>query len=361
MKSFYAAVFGAGLSGTAIAHELIKRDKSVLLIDPFVSENAPGPPAGLVNPATGRRAKLHWRAEECLIALRELIDELSHSTGQNDLISDSGVIRPAFTEELALLFSDALDKHDWPDGWIQWMEKEEVTTFNPHIGPNHGALFLHSGFTVFVDRFLNCYRKLLRNKDAKCIYKHAKYDESESKSGFKIEVEDDQVFQAEHVIVAAGHQTPLFKDWKILPLHRVKGQVLWFEADHDLDWDHGISAMGYGMRVGRKDLIVGSTYEHHFDDLGTTVEAANQIHKKLNIMFPGLSDHLSVKAQLAGARVTTPNRLPVIGRHPEIKNLSIYSALGSTGLLYSQYVAQLLADHLVSDIAVPEELAVNRF
>ena len=361
MKSFYAAVFGAGLSGTAIAHELKKRGKSVLLIDPFVSENSPGPPAGLVNPATGRRAKLLWRAEKCLIALRELIDELSHSTGQHDLISDSGVIRPAITEELAVYFKESLEKYEWPDGWVHWMEKDEVSAFNPQIGPNHGALFLNSGFTVFVDRYLNCYRQLLRKKDVECIYKHAKYFVSEEESGFRIEVEDDQRFHSDHVIVAAGHQTPLFNDWKFLPLHRVKGEVLWFEADHDLDWDHGISAMGYGMRVGRKDLIVGSTYEHHFDDLDTTEEAANQIRKKLNKMFSGLSGHLSVKAQLAGARVTTPNRLPVIGRHPDIKNLSIYSALGSTGLLFSQYVAELLADHLVSDTPVPEELAVQRF
>lgn len=361
MKPYYAAVFGAGISGTAIAHELNKRGKSVLLIDPFVSENAPGPPAGLVNPATGRRAKLHWRANECLTAFRELIDELSHSTGQHDLISDSGVIRPAINEKLALNFKESLEKYEWPEGWIRWMEKDEVTSFNPHIGPNHGALFLNAGFTVFVDRYLNSYRKLLREKGVVCTYKHAKYFNSEDGSGFKIEFEDDQVFKAEHVIVAAGHKTPLFKDWEFLPLHRVKGQVLWFEADHDLDWDHGTSAMGYSVRRGKKDLIVGSTYEHHFDNLDTTEEAANQIRKKLNIMFPGLSGHLSVKVQLAGARVTTPNRLPVIGRHPELKNLLIYSALGSTGLLFSQYVAQLLADHLVSDIPVPEELAVHRF
>lgn len=361
MDSFYAAVFGAGISGTAIAHELLKRGKKVLLIDPFVSENAPGPPAGLVNQATGKRAKINWRAQECTNALRELIDELSRSTGEHKLISDSGVIRPALNEELAEHFREALIKYDWPEGWMRWMEKDEVTAFNPNIGPNHGALFLDAGFTVFVDRYLNSYRKLLRMKNVVCRYEHADYHATENGSGFDIRFNSQDVQRAEHVIVAAGHQTPLFEDWKYLPLHRVKGQVIWFESDHELEWNHGTSAMGYAMRVGKKDLIVGSTYEHHFDDLEITKDAENRIMQKLNKMFPSLTDRLTIKAQLAGARVTTPNRLPVIGRHPEIKNLAIYSALGSTGLLFSQYVAQLLADHLVSGKPVPEELAVNRF
>ena len=35
MIEFYAAVFGAGISGTAIANELAKREKKVLLIDRY--------------------------------------------------------------------------------------------------------------------------------------------------------------------------------------------------------------------------------------------------------------------------------------------------------------------------------------
>ncbi len=361
MDSFYAAIFGAGISGTAIAHELVKRDKKVLLIDPYVSENAPGPPAGLVNPATGKRASISWRAQECTDALRELIDELSRLTGDHDLISDSGVIRPALNEELAAFFTESIHKYDWPEGWVRWMKKDEVIAFNPQIGPNHGALFLNSGFTVFVDRYLNSFRKLLRMKDVVCRYEHAEYAAIENGSGFDIRFNSHEVLRAEHVIVAAGQQTPLFDDWKFLPLHRVKGQVIWFESDFDLDWDHGTSALGYAMRVGKKDLIVGSTYEHHFEDLETTKDAESRIMQKLNKMFPGLSEQLSIKAQLAGARVTTPNRLPVIGRHPNKNNLLIYSALGSTGLLFSQYVARLLADHLVSGASIPEDLEVNRF
>ncbi len=361
MNEYYAAVFGAGISGTAIANELANRDKKVLLIDPFVSENAPGPPAGLVNPATGMKAKKSWRSEECMKALRDLLKELMDSSGRDDLISDTGAIRPAITEKLAKNFRKSLEKYDWPEGWIRWMEQEEVSEFNPEIAPNFGALFLDCGFTVFVDRYLNAYRQYLRKKGVDCRYEHADYQSQKETGGFNINFEDGKILKAEHVIVAAGHQTPLFKDWKYLPLERVKGQVVVFEAKEDLGWEHATSAMGYSLRRGKRELMVGSTYGHDFDNLEVTEEAYRRIREKLAKMLPDVPDKVTKKIQLAGARVTSPNRLPVIGRHPEDKNLCIYTAMGSKGLLFSQYVGSVLAEHLVEDAAIPEELDVQRF
>lgn len=361
MNKYYAAVFGAGISGTAIANELAKRDKKVLLIDPHVSENAPGAPAGLVNPATGRRAKKSWRCQECMDALRELLDELIRFSGRNDLISDTGTIRPAINAKLAENFKEALDKYNWPEGWIRWMDKEEVSELNPEIAPNFGALFLDCGFTVYVDRYLNTYRKYLREKGVKCRYEKAEYQSGESGDGFKIKFENGEVLSAEHVIVAAGHKTPGFRDWEYLPLHRVKGQIVWFEADKDLEWNHATSAMGYSLRRGDRGLIVGSTYEHKFEDLDITEKAFNQIKGKLVKMFPNITEQVRKKDQMAGARVSTPNRLPVIGRHPKNKNLCIYTAMGSKGLLFSQYAGSLLAEHLVNNGQIPEEIDTKRF
>ena len=241
------------------------------------------------------------------------------------------------------------------------MEKEEVEDFNPEIAPNYGALYLDCGFTVYVDRYLNTYRQFLRKKGVECRYESASYESERNHDSFLIHFEKGESFKAEHVIVAAGHQTPFFEEWKSLPLHRVKGQIVVFESDIDLNWEHGTSAMGYSLRRGNRELIVGSTYEHNFENLDTTDEAYHRIREKLQKMFPDMANRVSKKAQLAGVRVTTPNKLPVIGRHPEFNNLCIYSALGSKGLLFSQYVGSLLADHLVNGDPVPEELDTDRF
>lgn len=361
MDHYYATIFGAGIAGTAIANELTKRGKKVLLVDPHVSETSAGPPAALVNPATGKRAKMGWNAHECLPALRTVIEELQEFDNSKPLISDTGVIRPAIDEKLAENFRDALHKYDWPEGWIRWMDKDEVMAFNPKIAPNEGALFLDVGFTVFVDRYQQTIRRYLRAHGVDCVYESARYHPKNENSGFLIRFENGKEAESEHVVVAAGHQTPFFEDWEYLPLHRVKGQIVHFEADHDLDWECGTSAMGYSLRRGKRGLIVGSTYEHNFEDLSTSEEAYQRIIGKLKKMYPSLVDKVQKKDQMAGVRVTTPNRLPVIGRHPEHQNLCIYTAMGSKGFLFSHYVAGLLADHLTKENEIPEELSTSRF
>lgn len=361
MSDFYAAVFGAGICGTAISNALCKRNKKILLIDPFVSENAPGAPAGLVNPATGLRAKLSWRAEVCYGALRSQLKELIKESGRDDLILESGVARPAITKKLAKNFKKSLDKYEWPEGWIRWMDKEEISYLNPEIAPNFGGLFLDCGFTVYVDRYLNTYRRYLRKKGVLCKYEKADYRYHESENNFHINLKDGSVLSADHLIVAAGYQTPEFEEWSHLPLEGVKGQIVRFESEEDLNWQHAVSAKGYSMRRGKRELIVGATYEHNFENLQTTGEAFERIKNKLSKMLPNIPQKVKKKDQMAGVRVTTPNRLPVIGRHHHNNNFCIYTGMNSKGFLFSHYVAKLLADHLVAGAAIPKELDVNRF
>ena len=361
MNDFYAAVFGAGLSGLSIANALTKKGKAVLLIDPYVSENAPGAPAGLVNPATGRHARLSWRSRECFDALNPHVDELNEFSEVGPLISRSGVIRPAINEKLVVNFKESLEKYDWPEEWISWIESDEVKELNPEIAPNFGALHLSCGFTVFADRYLNTYRKYLRVKGCVCKYQKAEYRSEPENNRFIIDLNGNESYTAEHVIVAAGFNAPLFSDWEYLPLHRVKGQIVRFEADHDLDWEHAVSSMGYALRRGKRDIVVGSTYEHKFDGFETTDDAYRQIAEKLANMFPNVAKRARKVDQVAGIRITTPNKLPVIGRHKEIENLCIYTAMGSKGLLFSEYCGSLLADHLTYNKAIPEELDTARF
>lgn len=361
MSDFYAAIFGAGITGTAIAAALRDKGKSVLLIDPYTSENAPGAPAGLVNPATGRHARLSWRSEECLPLLRQRIETISSHTGKENLISDSGVLRPAVNENLAQNFLESLHNYDWPKGWIRWLDPKETQDKNRYVGENFGALWLDCGFTVFVDRYLNAYRHYLRETGTECRYENANYNEISGKDSFLIQTESGYTATAAHVIVAAGWRTPEFNDWAYLNLHLVKGQIAVYEAKHDLNWQHGVSAMGYSLRRNKRTLIVGSTYEHKFENTDTTDKALIQLSKKRDIMLPGLKGHASLKQQLAGVRVTTPNKLPVIGRHREKKNLCIYSGMGSKGLLYSEYAAGILANHLIDGSEIEQDLNTDRF
>lgn len=361
MPDFDVAVFGAGIAGTAIANELMKRGQQVLMVDPNVSENAPGPPGALVNPATGRRAKLSWQAEKCYDALKKQIDEISELTGRNDLISETGVIRPAINEKLAENFREALTKYDWPEGWIEWLEEDQIREMNPHVAENQGGIHVKCGYTVYVDNYQNAYRKYLRLKGVECRYEHATHQYDQENDLFTIIFNSGEQITAGKVIMAIGYKIKGEADWSFLPLDFVKGQIVHFEAIKPLNWDHAISARGYSIRRGERELTVGSTYEHNFEDLSISEKSYDQILKKLELMLPKLTDKVKKVAQMAGVRVTTQNRLPVIGEHPEISKLYVYTGMNSKGFLFSHYVGELLADHILDRTDIPDELNLARF
>jgi glycine/D-amino acid oxidase-like deaminating enzyme len=361
MPDFDVAVFGAGIAGTAIANEMRKRGQSVLMIDPNVSEDAPGPPGALVNPATGRRAKLTWQAEKCYDALKEQIEDICAVTGRKDLIAETGVIRPAINEKLAENFRDALTKYAWPEGWTEWLEEDEIREMNPHVAENHGGIHVKSGYTVFVDNYQNAYRTYLRLKGVQCRYEAAQYKRDPEKDQFILQFESGEQVTAGKVVMAIGYKIRENADWSFLPLNFVKGQIVHFEAEETLNWDHAISARGYSIRRGERELTIGSTYEHNFENLDISDKSYDQILKKLDLMLPKLTGKVRKVAQMAGVRVTTQNRLPVIGEHPDKSNLYIYTGMNSKGFLFSHYVSELLADQILNGNGIPDELSVKRF
>ncbi|MCH8525100.1 MAG: FAD-binding oxidoreductase [Balneolales bacterium] len=477
--TYFAAVYGAGLAGCAIANKLLDAGKSVLLIDPSLEINQdmtyrsqvadssrsghasshisdpvpvlststasdtepdnPGlsasvrqtaTPAALVNPAMGRYAKLSWEAEACYHAVLNRAHELTRFSGSENLFAETGVLRPAINTDLAENFRGALDAHDWPEGWITWIDADAAASRVPYLGKQHGALLLNKGFTVYLDRYLKTYHRYLEHKGAelqkevasyrrlsghiadiseqannKKVTKrellddndrwksaagsahtssdsvrdsHAKYSspahtssDSDSGKAGKITRSDNASsdtprFQVgehlvAHIIVAAGSATLDFPEFEGVPLHRVKGQTATFEADHDLPWDTAISAMGYILREGKRGIIAGSTYEHNQNNTIPTEQAYQQIIHKLFSIVPELSGRIVKTGQWAGIRVTTPNKLPVIGAPAAHPGFHMYTALGSKGLLFSEHVAGILAGHILHDIPLPHDLDVNRF
>ena len=361
MSDFDVAVFGAGIAGTAIANELKERAQSVLLIDPNTSENAPGPPGALVNPATGRRAKMTWQGKQCYDALKKQIHTISEFTGSEDLTVESGVLRPAINEKLAKHFKDAFGKYNWPEGWIEWLEEDEIKQMNPHVADNFGGIHVKCGYSVFVDKYQNAYRKYLRLQGVSCRYEQATYEYEERTKRFKINFKNGDDCSVDKVVMAIGYKIKYEPDWSFLGLNFVKGQIVHFEVDEKLDWDHSISAKGYSIRRGENELIVGSTYEHNFEDLSIDEDSYKRILNKLDLMLPKLSDKVNKIAQMAGVRVTTQNRLPVIGEHPNIKNLFVYTGMNSKGFLFSHHVGAMLADLMINKKEIPEEISVERF
>src|SRR5688572_10216051 len=64
MRRVDYVIVGAGLAGTALAWQLRRRGRSVLVIDRESGDSASGVAAGLVTPVTGKRMARSWRWDE---------------------------------------------------------------------------------------------------------------------------------------------------------------------------------------------------------------------------------------------------------------------------------------------------------
>jgi glycine oxidase len=156
-------------------------------------------------------------------------------------------------------------------------------------------------------------------------------------------------FSAMQTILCAGAWTADFlRRWLPessvqLPIQPVRGQMLLFDATPEtlnlmiLDGDHYL--------IPRRDgkILAGSTVEQAGFDKTTTTEARDKLYTFATQLLPDLLNY-PVCAHWAGLRPGTPDGVPFIGFHPDVKNLSINAGHFRNGLVMGPASAKLLAD-----------------
>jgi glycine oxidase len=162
-------------------------------------------------------------------------------------------------------------------------------------------------------------------------------------------VTSQEIFYTDQVLICAGAWTAdLLKQWLPetslqLDIQPVRGQMLLFDAKPEtlkhmvLDGDHYL--------IPRRDgkILAGSTVEQAGFEKITTDAAKQQLYNFATHCLPTLKDY-PVCQHWAGLRPGTPDGIPYIGLHPEIKNLSINAGHFRNGLAMGPASAQLLAD-----------------
>jgi glycine oxidase len=152
-------------------------------------------------------------------------------------------------------------------------------------------------------------------------------------------------FSADVFVIATGA-------WSALPLGKlpavpnvrpIRGQiVLYGPGSHKLD--HIILQDGVYL-VPRRDghLLVGSTLEDVGFDVRTQPETLASLRESACALVPSLREHEPIQSW-AGLRPGSPNNIPLVGRHPELRNLWLNLGHYRYGVTMAPASAALLVD-----------------
>jgi glycine oxidase len=350
--SYDFVILGAGLAGMCTAVRLVDAGKRVLIIDSKgLGEGASGTPVGLMNPATAQKANLPSNAQMFTDSFYAMIKKVSAYSHRAFLLSKS-IYRAAIDETLYSNFKSSYEKHEWPEGWSEWQERETLTKLYPNIKAM-GALKLNIGSALDIRSYLSAMMSYCKTKGANFVVDQ-RYRIENSDGQHTVAVLGRTVY-CRNAVYCVGRS---FTDDPNLRLHQVKGQIATFEKLADFTLEHAFSSYGYMTCDANNDIVVGSTYEHHFADENPDLKGMTILKEKLLKLFDLDISNIACKSQWSGIRVSTPDRMPFIGAKEA--NTFVFGGLGSKGLYYSAYLSEVLVDFILTDNSIPKVFNFSR-
>ena len=142
-----------------------------------------------------------------------------------------------------------------------------------------------------------------------------------------------------------------------LPLHGTKAQLLTIKAP-DLKEEKVIKSSVFIIPLGDDYYRIGATYEQKDKTNAITVEAKNELLKKLDSF---LQCDYEVVDHVAGIRPSTRDRRPLVGRHPEYENMYVLNGFGSRGVMIAPYASKQLYNFIENNTELDPEMDVARF
>lgn len=346
-----AIIVGAGLAGACAAFVLSAEHSVLVLEAEEPASGASGAAAGLVNPFMGRRARPVWRLREALDAVPTLLER----AGATALFPDTGVLRPAVEPDQVEPFRTAADEH--PD-LAMWLSSAAVRERYPDVQADRGALLIPRGGAVDVGAMVRALLRAAEEQGAVVETEAPVVYWRETPEAGVVEVgreEETEELRADRVLLALGYGYTTFPELKRLGLEGVKGQTVRVRRPTALQGSFPpLSGRGYVVPETDGTLVLGSNYDHDFDDLSPNPDATNYILEKTSKMIPGV-DRAEVLDVTTGVRVThTETNLPLLGPLPRRNRIWTFTALGSKGLLTAPLLALDLPGFLQDPSTIPD-------
>lgn len=340
-------IVGQGLAGSILALELLKLNKSILVIDNTELSQCSKAAAGIYNPIVFKRLTQSWMADMALPTMLDFFKE-AEKLFDIQLIYPTKIARVFASEQEEILWKKKAvnELSDFIENNIH-QPKDKYGFFNNNYG------FVSQGGYVNVVEFLHHTQAYLKKNNSYVsntfLYENVVVNEEEIKY---------KTYSCNKLIFCEGHlamQNPFFKELKFKP---AKGEVLTIYCE-SLNTRSILNKDFFILPLPEKHCFkVGATY--NWDDLTDEIsqEAKETLTGKLNdfIPFP-----YKILTQQAGVRPATIDRRPIIGMHPLNKNIGIFNGFGTKAVMLAPYFAKHFCSFMFLNKELFADIDVKRF
>ncbi|MDX5418228.1 MAG: FAD-dependent oxidoreductase, partial [Hymenobacteraceae bacterium] len=162
---------------------------------------------------------------------------------------------------------------------------------------------------------------------------------------------------ASHLVFCEGWQAVHNPYFKWLPLQPTKGEVLEVQTK-DFNPECIYNKAVYVVPVGEGRFKIGATYNWRQADELPTPEGKAELTERFEQIT---SQPYHVKNHWAGIRPAVRDRRPLIGRHPEHAQLSVFNGMGSKGVLMAPYLADMFSRALIGEGDILPDVQISRY
>jgi len=341
-------IIGQGIAGSLLGFELTKLGATLDIVNKTDQSSSSHVAAGLYNPVTGRKMVKTWNADKVFHNLEHYYSELEGFLLKKFLYP-TGIYRPFVSQE---------EQNDWQgrvaDGNFHLFIEELKSSFSENLAVNdpHGGLLLKQAGYVDVPTLLEGFKTFFEGRDS---YIEDVIDLTALDVGDGVVKWEKNSYKQVICCEGTGVRNNPYFNW--LPLSPVKGEILDVTIEYT---DQFVLNRGVFLLPKSQGGIsrLGSTYDNHNLDYKPTNEAVNYLKDKLKQIYKSDFEIVNHKA---GIRPATKDRKPFVGRHPAIKELSIFNGFGTKGVSLAVYYARQFADYLINHKSIDPEVNIDRY
>ncbi len=346
MKEVDYIIVGCGLAGIAFCEQLREANKSFIVFDDH-SQQSSRVAAGLYNPVILKRFTKVWNAKS----------QLEFAMPKYKALEDLLNVKLNIEYPVYRKFASIEEQNEWfvaadKPVLTDFLSTKLIKNENPHIKAPFGfGEVLHSG-RIRSTQLVLAYKNYLLN--------HNKFEATPFDYEL-LKMDSDHIYykaiKAKYIVFAEGYGISKNKYFNYLPLNGTKGEMLTIHAP-DLKLKQILKSSVFLVPLEEDNYWIGATYEWEDKTHSVTNAAKETLVSKVKQL---INCDFTIIDQVAGIRPTTLDRRPLVGRHPQMKNLYVLNGLGTRGVMISPYVAKQLFQYIEHNEPLDPVIDIKRF